>query len=107
MLFTDYPQTPAMVTYQQNNHMASPVSPANLCPAEHCHVDSALQLFHGGWHDAAEPQLLMLTMLPQHPSQIGLEQDFPGSTMVKNPPANAGDMGSIPGLGRFHMPWSN
>ena len=26
--------------------------------------------------------------------------------MVKNPPANAGDMGSIPGLGRSHMPWS-
>ena len=24
--------------------------------------------------------------------------------MVKNLPANAGDMGSIPGLGRFHMP---
>ena len=23
--------------------------------------------------------------------------------MVKNPPANAGDMGSIPGLGRYHM----
>ena len=25
---------------------------------------------------------------------------FPGSTVVKNPPANAGDVGSIPGLGR-------
>ena len=25
---------------------------------------------------------------------------FPGGSMVKNPPANAGDMGSIPGLGR-------
>ena len=24
--------------------------------------------------------------------------------MIKNPPANAGDMSSIPGLGRFHMP---
>ena len=23
--------------------------------------------------------------------------------MDKNPPANAGDMGSIPGLGRFHV----
>ena len=23
--------------------------------------------------------------------------------MVKNPPANAGVMGSIPGLGRFHI----
>ena len=25
--------------------------------------------------------------------------------MVKNPPANAGDMGLIPDLGRSHMPW--
>ena len=28
-------------------------------------------------------------------------------TVGKNPPANAGDTGSIPGLGRFHMPWTN
>ena len=26
--------------------------------------------------------------------------------MVKNLPANAGDMGLIPGQGRFHMLWS-
>ena len=26
--------------------------------------------------------------------------------MVENLPANAGDVGSSPGLGRFHMPWS-
>ena len=25
---------------------------------------------------------------------------FPGGTVVKNPPANAGDMGLIPGSGR-------
>ena len=31
----------------------------------------------------------------------------PGGTVVKNLPANAGDMGSSPGLGRSHMPWSN
>ena len=34
-------------------------------------------------------------------------RDFPGGAVVKNPPANAGDMGSIPGLGRSHMPWKN
>ena len=33
--------------------------------------------------------------------------DFPGGAVVKNPPANAGDMGSIPGPGRSHMPRSN
>ena len=34
-------------------------------------------------------------------------RDFPGVAVVKNPPANAGDTGSIPGLGRSHMPRSN
>ena len=34
-------------------------------------------------------------------------QGFPGGAVVKNPPANAGDTGLSPGLGRSHMPWSN
>ena len=33
--------------------------------------------------------------------------DFPGDIVDKNPPANAGDMGLIPGPGRFHMPQVN
>ena len=33
--------------------------------------------------------------------------DFPGGPVDKNSPANAGDTGSIPGLGRFHMLQSN
>ena len=33
--------------------------------------------------------------------------DFPDGAVVKNPSANTGDTGSSPGLGRFHMPWSN
>ena len=33
--------------------------------------------------------------------------DFPGGTVVKNPPVDAGDTGSIPSPGRSHMPWSN
>nr|XP_058897818.1 growth hormone-regulated TBC protein 1 isoform X3 [Kogia breviceps] len=33
--------------------------------------------------------------------------DFPGGTVVENPPASAGDTGSSPGLGRSHMPRSN
>ena len=32
---------------------------------------------------------------------------FPGGSVVKNSPTNAGDIGSIPGPGRSHMPWSN
>ena len=33
--------------------------------------------------------------------------DFPGGTVVRSLPDNAGDMGSIPGLGGSHMPQSN
>ena len=29
---------------------------------------------------------------------------FPGGAVVENLPANAGDTGSSPGLGRSHMP---
>ena len=34
-------------------------------------------------------------------------KDFPGGIVDKNLPANVGNTGSIPGLGRFYMPWSN
>ena len=39
--------------------------------------------------------------------QLKTRQDFLGGAVVKNPPANAGDMGLRPGLGRSHMPRSN
>ena len=31
-------------------------------------------------------------------------QDFPAGPVLENLPANAGDRGWKPGLGRFHMP---
>ena len=34
-------------------------------------------------------------------------RDFPGGPAVKNLPASAGDMGSIPGLRRFRVLWDN
>ena len=34
-------------------------------------------------------------------------EGFPGGAVVENLPANAGDMGSSPGLGRSHIPQSN
>ena len=34
-------------------------------------------------------------------------RDHPGSPVVKNPAANAGDAGLIPGLGSSHMLQSN
>ena len=33
--------------------------------------------------------------------------EFPGGPMAKNLPVNVGNTGSIPALGRFHMPQSN
>ena len=36
-----------------------------------------------------------------------ISQDFRGGAVVENPPANAGNMGLSPGLGRSHMPRSN
>ena len=35
------------------------------------------------------------------------EHDFPGGALDENRPAGAGDTGSIPGVGRLHMPQSD
>ena len=40
-------------------------------------------------------------------SDKSLSQGFPGGPVVENLPANAGDTGSSPCLGRSHMPQSN
>ena len=34
-----------------------------------------------------------------------ISRGFPGGAVVENLPANAGDTGSSPGLGRSHMLW--
>ena len=46
-------------------------------------------------------------MVKEHMCLKYLLLGFPGGAVVKNPPANAGDMGSSPGLGRSHVPRSN
>ena len=38
--------------------------------------------------------------------EMGVGRGFPGGAVVENPPANAGNTGSSPGLGRSHMPRS-
>ena len=43
----------------------------------------------------------------QTPLLETLLQGFPGGAVVENLPANAGDTGSSPGLGRSHMPRSS
>ena len=47
-----------------------------------------------GWVELEDDQVWHL---------INFIEDFPGTAVVKNPPANAGDTGSIPGSGRSHM----
>ena len=41
-------------------------------------------------------------MLQNYPSKVK-ERGFPSGSVVKSPPANAGDIGSVPDLGRSHM----
>ena len=44
---------------------------------------------------------------PRIAKAILRKKGFPGGAVVESPPANAGDTGSSPGLGRSHMPRSN
>ena len=44
--------------------------------------------------------LLVQLKIDSNCSHLLLKMDFPGGSMVKNLPANAGDTGSIPGSGR-------
>ena len=41
------------------------------------------------------------------PSFRNSSTGFPGGSEVKNPFANAGDMGLIPDAGGSHVPWCN
>jgi len=58
----------------------------------------------------AKPGMVWLFGSLRHFSTAGSklqEEDFPGSAVVKTPPASAGDTGSISGLGRLRVPWSS
>ena len=46
-------------------------------------------------------------MALQHHHQETIMMGFPGGTVIRSLPANAGDTGLSPGLGRSHMPRSN
>ena len=50
---------------------------------------------------------MSLLSAPLHLNVNPLVQGFPGGAVVENLPANAGDTGSSPGLGRSRMPRSN
>ena len=65
------------------------------------HTDQTALKTYGRGPSVPTSQLSRLNLIS---TQRG---DFPDSTVVKNPPANAGDTGSSPGPGRSHMPQSN
>ena len=63
-------------------------------------------------HRTAPPQTSIWSKMPVVPRlrKLALKNHssgFPGGTVVKNLPANAGDTGSRPGPGRSHMLQSN
>ena len=57
----------------------------------------------GDRKSSSKREIYSSTISPQETRKMG----FPGGAVVKNPPVNAGDMGSSPGPGRSHMPRSN
>ena len=57
--------------------------------------------FHPLWDD------VRLCEHTQKNSRMYISAITTGSPVIKNPPASAGDMGSILGLGSFHMPQDN
>ena len=46
-------------------------------------------------------QIILLFIYTNTYTHTHAHLSFPGGSVVKNPPANAEDMGLIPGLGRF------
>ena len=63
------------------------------------------------WWSCPYPHIYMNTERYLHaPRYIQIKKlcgGSPGGPVVKNLPANAGGMGSIPALGRSHMPWGS
>ena len=54
-----------------------------------------------------DPAIPLLGIYPEKTIILKDTWGFPGGTVVKNLPANAGDTGSSAGLGRSHVPRSN
>ena len=66
-------------------------------------MDRKLEISVSSWSSFS----LFSSPYPQSTSNSNKVLEFPGDTVDQNTPSNAGDMGSIPGLGRLHMLWSD
>ena len=79
---------------------------AQLCPTLSDPMDCSLP--GSSIHGIFQPRVLEWGAInKQNEVQQNSSQDFPGGTVDKIPPANAGDTGSIPALGRSHVLQSN
>ena len=76
------------------------------CPELHGHLIPSLHALLWGSQLPAKGGWRARIRAGEVPSKV-FERDFPGGAVVKNPSANAGDVGSRPGPGRSHMPRSN
>ena len=56
--------------------------------------------------DSVNPQMKIMEILNKNKVLKAGNVDFPGGTVDKNLPANAGHRGLIPGQGKSHMPQS-
>ena len=70
-------------------------------------IHSSILAWKIPWTEESGGLLSMGLQRVQHDLVTEQQQGFPGGSVVKNSPANAGDIGSIPDPGRSHMPWSN
>ena len=90
-LWTTLPYAPAMLLFSLFFSIPSMLQPEGLCT--HCFlsldVHAAVLSLQSGLREPIQTTL----------SKTVLLWDFPGGPVVKNPPSNAGDAGSIPGRG--------
>ena len=83
------------------------ITPSLTLEVKRCHLTPATQ---GPITPTALRFLTAVAEVPTVRSGLHLRvitEDFPDGPMDKNPPASAGDIGSIPGPGRFHTPQKN
>ena len=71
-----------------------------------CH-DSSWRVFHFIKYFGIMLLLIIHETPELHITWDFKDRGFPDGSVVKNLPANAGDMGLIPGPGRSHILWSN
>ena len=101
------PETPVWVPHlhQARRPVNSLLAPPRLPPCLPSALGSSAHI--SIFRSLGDSSLLILLHLFCGCLRVFLFRGFPGGAVVKNPPANAGDTGASPGLGRSHMPQSN